>query len=75
MLATQRMPNGRDEHLEVFLVEKEQREKAYSVYDPLLQHLLAAVFAQIGASKQVASLDVEFDGDEIAALRLGENTA
>lgn len=71
-LATQRMANGLDEHLEVFLVSSERPEKQYNIYDPFLQGMLVASFAQIGPSKQVASLDVEFDGEEIAALRLGE---
>jgi hypothetical protein len=73
-LATQRMPNGRDEHLEVFLVDGEQPEKPYNIYDPFLQQMLVAAFAQIRVNKDAASLDVQFDGEDIGALRLGETT-
>jgi hypothetical protein len=69
-LATQRMPDGRDEHLEVFLVKGQDPEKAYNVYDQLLQQMLEAAFGRV-RTPPVPVLYVEFDGDNIAMLRVG----
>jgi hypothetical protein len=72
-LATQQMPNGQDEHLEVFLVKGEDPEKAYNVYDQLLQQMLEGAFSHSANSPVGVLLGVEFDGNDIATLRLGES--
>jgi hypothetical protein len=70
-LATQQMSNGLDEHLEAFLVKDQDHEKAYNVYDQLLQQVLEAAFGR-AIKSPVPVLHVEFDGNDIAMLRLGE---
>jgi hypothetical protein len=69
-MATQRKPNGSDEHLEVF-VKMNQSEKAFNVYDPFLQHILIAAFG-IQSSPDGALIDIELDGEEIAKVMLGQ---
>jgi hypothetical protein len=81
-LATQRMPNGQGEHLEAFLLKKQgqdikgpAQDKAYNVYDQLLQLVLEAAFS-LAPTPQVYPLHVEFNPDEnnpdgIVMLRLG----
>jgi hypothetical protein len=71
-LATQQKPDGQDEHLEVFLVKGKDPEKAYNVYDQLLQQLLEASFGHAAMSLVPEPLHVEFDGTEIATIRLGK---
>jgi len=70
-LATQQMSNGLDEHLEAFLIKEQDTEKAYNVYDQLLQQVLEAAFCH-AIKFPVPVLHVEFDGNDIATLRLGE---
>jgi hypothetical protein len=72
-LATQRMSNGQDEHLEVFLVKGQDPEKAYNVYDQLLQQVLESAFGHSAHFPIDVLLGVEFDGNDIATLRLGES--
>jgi hypothetical protein len=73
-IATQRMPNGQDEHLEVFVTKRgEKEEKAYNVYDPMLQALLIAAFqANDKKPGQKWYVDLQFDGNEIVTATLGE---
>jgi len=74
-IATQRKPNGTGEHLEAFLKKiGEKEEKTYNVYDPSLQQLLIAAFSAKAYIKppNVPRVDVQFDGDEIVTVTLGE---
>lgn len=72
-IATQRKPDGTDEHLEVFLVENGQPpEKTYNVYDPLLQQLLIAAFKSKDHAGEPLRVDVQFQDDEIVTVHLGE---
>jgi hypothetical protein len=71
-IATQRKPDGSDEHLEVFLKKKgSQEEKAYNVFDPFLQQILIAAFG-MRANPPLILVAVYFDGDEIATVSLGQ---
>lgn len=70
-IATQRKPNGTDEHLEVFLKKVgASEEKAYNVYDPFLQQLLIAAFSSKGPVP--LRVDAQFDGNKIFTVTLGE---
>jgi len=74
-IATQRKPNGTDEHLEAFLKKiDEKEEKTYNVYDPLLQQILIAAFSAKTYMKppNVPRVDVQLDGDEIVTVTFGE---
>jgi hypothetical protein len=72
-VATQQMPNGEDEHLEVFLKKRgEKDEKQYNVYAPSLGVLLLAVFAARSNPPEEIGIDVEFDAEQISSVRLGE---
>jgi hypothetical protein len=70
-IATQRKPDGTDEHLEAFLKKNDPEEKAYNVYDPFLQHILIAAFGIGRNGTIVPRVDVKFDGDEIVTVTLG----
>ena len=62
-IATQRKPNGTDEHLEVFLKKfDEKEEKTYNVYDTFLQQLLIAAFSAKAyiSPPNVPRVDVQF---------------
>ena len=75
-IATQRKPNGSDEHLEVFLKKKgSQDEKACNVYDPVLQCILIAAFGVPTSPPVTTWVDVKFDGEEIATVTLGQANA
>lgn len=71
-IATQR--NSAEEHLEVFLKKiGAQNDKAYNVYDPLLQHLLLAAFrSRTAPGDKLLPIDVQFDGDDIVSVTVGE---
>jgi len=74
-IATQRMPNGKDEHLEAFLKKRNEKdEKVYNVYDASLQQLIIAAFNAKSyiALPNVPRLDVQFDGEQIVTVTLGE---
>jgi hypothetical protein len=72
-IATQRMPNGEDEHLEVFVTKRgEKEEKAYNVYDPMLQALLIAAFQANEKNLPEWSVDLQLDGNDIVTVTLGE---
>ena len=74
-IATQCKPDGTDEHLEVFLKKiGDNEEKAYNVDDPFLRQILIAAFRSIGPPPGLPlRVDVQFDGDEIVTVTLGEN--
>jgi hypothetical protein len=69
-IGTQRNASG-DEHLEVFLIKNRDPERAFNVYDPLLQQLFHAVFGADRQPPEFGELYVELDGAEIATVRLG----
>ena len=71
-LATQQMPKGGDEHLEAFLVKGQDPEKAYNVYDQLLQQVLEGAFGRGLPPSRAALLHIEFERNEIVMARLGE---
>jgi hypothetical protein len=71
-LATQRNLGKGDEHLEAFLVDQNGIEKAYNAYDPSIEQLLAAAFAQPATPVGKILVHIEFDGEQITAARLGE---
>jgi hypothetical protein len=73
-IATQRKPDGTDEHLEVFLKKVGQpNETTYNVYDPLVQQLLIAAFdGARGPAAMPVRVDVTLDGNDIATVHLGE---
>ena len=71
-IATQRQPDGAGEHLKVFLKQPgSPAEKAYNVDDSFLQHILIAALA-VPSPPVTALVDVTFDGDEIATVKLGQ---
>jgi hypothetical protein len=70
-IATQRV-NGVD-HLEVFLAGlDDDREKAYNVYAPFLQQLLAAVFQYRETPTCRLGLDATTHEGTIVAVRIGD---
>lgn len=70
-LATQKGSDGSDEHLEAFLLKNgDEFDKAYNVYDQLLQQVLEAAFGRVYPPEDFV-LDVEFDGEEIKSVALG----
>jgi hypothetical protein len=72
-IATQRKPDGTDEHLEVFLKKKgSDEEKAYNVSDPFLQHILIAAFGVGRNGPTAPRVDVHFAGEDIATVTLGQ---
>ncbi|MFO0976427.1 MAG: hypothetical protein U0996_08520 [Planctomycetaceae bacterium] len=75
-IATQRKPNGEDEHLEVFVTKDgEDGEKAYNVFDPMLQTLLIAAFCQPSSNSRPDSpVHLDFYDGEIATVTLGQDT-
>jgi hypothetical protein len=69
-LATQRGADGMD-HLEAFLMKQgDAKDQAYNIYDPLLQQIFTAAFLRLQPTN--LGLYVEFDGDEVVAVRIGE---
>lgn len=77
-IATQRGPDGTNEHLEVFLKHKVTGDQTnYNVYEPSLQQLLIAAFGFSANNPDrpepggLAYIDVQFDGSDIAAVTLG----
>jgi hypothetical protein len=71
-VATQRKPDGTDEHLEVFLMKTGSPEKAYNVYDPFLQVILIAAFGLGTNGPTAPHVDVKFEGEDIASVSLGQ---
>jgi hypothetical protein len=69
--ATQRNLGAQDEHLEVFLVHGKDPEKAYNIYDQFLQQVFEAAFSRPRSATKV-QLHVEFEGERIIAVRMGE---
>ncbi len=71
-IATQRNSDGSD-HLEVFLVHGEDAERAFNVFDPLLQQLFASAY-DAGRGDQGPMLRVALSEDEgtIEAAQLGQ---
>jgi hypothetical protein len=70
-LATQRAPDGRDEHLEAFVQKGAGSAEAFNVYDPLLQQLLIAAFSAASSGPETPVVDIRFDGKAIVSVRLG----
>ncbi len=70
-IATQKMFDGREEHLEVFLL-KGADEKQYLIYDPSLQQLILAGFIASEPPPKTVTLTFDFDatGTDIVSVHL-----
>lgn len=73
-IATQRDGNGTGvDHLEAFLLDEQQQEKAYNIYDPLLGQLIMAAFSFRGSPPQdYLPLYIGTYNVNLVSVRLGE---
>ncbi len=74
-IATQKMADGEDEHLEVFLQTLDEPEVAYNVYDAFLKAMLLAAFwfSSEYRGPEVYVITVVIDGGEIVSATIGES--
>lgn len=71
-IATQRSSDGLEEHLEVFLRKGDGPEKAYNVWDPLIQTMLLAAFGASADPPEVVFVGVVIEGEDIVSVTIGE---
>jgi hypothetical protein len=73
-IATQRNPDTKVDHLEVFLTKPgDDKETAYNIFDLFLQNIFLAAFRPVPPLPYVL-LDVQVQGTTIIAVALGEGS-